>query len=59
MATFAKLVNLLHIASGPDRGFESYYGSLVRGSVQGIPSAFEARRDFERMRQSLDATMLY
>lgn len=36
-----------------DMPFESYYGSLLRDQQEGGPSAQEARRDFENIRQSM------
>jgi hypothetical protein len=37
-----------------DRGFETYYGQLVRAQELGGPTASEARRDFMTARRPMD-----
>lgn len=36
-----------------DAGFENYYGMIVRNQAEGGPSAAEARRDYESVRDSI------
>lgn len=36
-----------------DRLFETYYGSVLRENQEGGPSAQEARRDFQQIRETL------
>jgi hypothetical protein len=37
-----------------DRGFENYYGAIVRNQEIGGPTASEARRDFMAARRPMD-----
>jgi hypothetical protein len=59
MTTISKLVSLLHVGTAPDRGFENYYGALVRLSNQGVPSATEARRDYDRLRLTANGLVYF
>jgi hypothetical protein len=42
-----------------DSGFETYYGSLVRQTPEGGPSASEARRDFRAVRESIGRVIIF
>lgn len=59
MTKFGRLVNYLTMIPGRDSAFESYYGSLVLARQEGIPSASEARRDYEPVRKVIDRVIVY
>ena len=42
-----------------DSSFESYYGSIARNATVGGPSATEARRDFQAIRDSIERIAVY
>ncbi len=42
-----------------DVTFENYYGSILRDRQEGGPSAQEARRDFENIRQTVSRITVY
>lgn len=42
-----------------DSTFETYYGSILRDRQEGGPSAQEARRDFEGIRQTISRIGVY
>jgi hypothetical protein len=53
METFKKFIGSLR--GGPNTNdFESYYGMIVRTQQTGGPSASEARRDYQTVRNSLN-----
>ncbi|MCA1668332.1 MAG: hypothetical protein LC793_13255 [Thermomicrobia bacterium] len=37
-----------------DGSFNDYYGRILRGGGEGLPSATEARKDLERARQATE-----
>lgn len=59
MSKFGKLMHYLVMMPGRDSAFETYYGSLVMGRQDGIPSAAEARRDYEPVRKLMDRVIVY
>lgn len=59
MSAFAKLMRLLTPTRSRDYEFETYYGSLVLRSQEGVPSAEEARRDYEPVRRIIDRATIY
>jgi hypothetical protein len=42
-----------------DSLFQSYYGNLISRGQDGGPSAQEARRDFEGIRETISRTSIY
>lgn len=59
MSKFGKLMNYLVMIPGRDSAFETYYGSLVLGRQDGVPSASEARRDYEPVRKVMDRVVVF
>lgn len=58
MTRFARFMGYFRTSTA-DAGFESYYGSLIRGRQDGVPSAAEARRDFRSVRRIMDKAIIY
>jgi hypothetical protein len=54
MTTFRKFIENLRSGVPTDNDFESYYGMIVRNQDNGGPSAAEARRDYQTVRESLN-----
>lgn len=54
MNLFARMIRSIQESSIHDRGFESYYGAIIRGQQDGGPTASEARRDFMAARRPMD-----
>lgn len=54
MKLFTRMFRSLHESSLMDKGFETYYGQLVRAQQTGGPTASEARRDFMAARRPMD-----
>ena len=54
MNLFTRMIRSIQESSLLDRGFENYYGALVRSQDAGGPTASEARRDFMAARRSMD-----
>lgn len=54
MNLFTRIIRSLQEAALFDRGFENYYGALVRTEQAGGPTASEARRDFMAARRPMD-----
>jgi hypothetical protein len=54
MTTFKKFFETLRSGVPSDNGFETYYGMIVRNQGNGGPSAAEARRDYQTVRESLN-----
>jgi hypothetical protein len=54
MNLFTRMIRSLQQSSIMDRGFENYYGAIVRSQEHGGPTASEARRDFLAARRSMD-----
>ena len=54
MNLFTRMFRSLQESAILDRGFESYYGALVRSQDNGGPTASEARRDFNAARRPMD-----
>jgi hypothetical protein len=42
-----------------DSPFETYYGSILQDRQEGGPSAQEARRDFEHIRETMSRISVY
>jgi hypothetical protein len=42
-----------------DSPFETYYGSILRDRQDGGPSAEEARRDFQHIRETVSRISVY
>ena len=59
MTRFSKLMHYLTMIPGRDTAFETYYGSLVMDRQVGVPSAAEARRDYEPVRKIMDRVIVY
>lgn len=56
---FNKISNFFRGGFSGDPTFETYYGQIMRGRQDGVPSAQEARRDFENIRRVLDKATIY
>ncbi len=54
MNLFSRMFRSIQASSLRDRGFESYYGAIVRNQETGGPTASEARRDFVAAHRPLD-----
>ena len=54
MNLFSRMIRSLQASALLDKGFESYYGSLVRMQENGGPTASEARRDFMAARRPME-----
>jgi hypothetical protein len=54
MNLFSRMIRSIQESSILDRGFETYYGQLVRAQELGGPTASEARRDFMAARRPMD-----
>ena len=54
MNLFSRMIRSLQESAILDRGFENYYGQIVRAQELGGPSASEARRDFLAARRPMD-----
>ena len=54
MNLFTRMFRSLQESAILDRGFETYYGALVRSQDNGGPTASEARRDFIAARRPMD-----
>jgi hypothetical protein len=54
MNLFTRMIRSLQESALLDRGFETYYGALVRSQEAGGPTASEARRDFMAARRPVD-----
>jgi hypothetical protein len=44
---------------GGDNLFQTYYGTLLQERNEGGPNAQEARRDFEKIRESVSRLSVY
>lgn len=54
MNAITRFVRSLRSQPTIDSSFETYYGSVARNSAVGGPSASEARRDFQAIRESIE-----
>jgi len=54
MNLFTRMIRSIQESTILDRGFENYYGALVRNQDHGGPTASEARRDFNAARRPMD-----
>ncbi len=54
MKLFSRMFRSIQESSMLDKGFESYYGAIVRTQETGGPTASEARRDFIAAHRPLD-----
>ncbi len=54
MKLITRMFRSIQESSILDRGFENYYGALVRSQDNGGPTASEARRDFNAARRPMD-----
>ena len=54
MNLFSRMIRSLQESSLLDRGFENYYGAIIRTQEIGGPTASEARRDFLAARRPMD-----
>jgi len=54
MNLFTRMIRSIQESSILDRGFESYYGAIIRTTQDGGPTAAEARRDFMAARRPVD-----
>ena len=54
MNLFTRMIRSIQESALLDRGFENYYGAIVRSQETGGPTASEARRDFIAARRSMD-----
>jgi len=54
MNLFTRMIRSIQESSILDRGFESYYGAVIRNQQVGGPTAAEARRDFNAARRPMD-----
>lgn len=59
MSRMSKLVRYFTDGRGRDLGFETYYGSLIMRRSDGVPTAAEARRDYESVRRLMDRAIVY
>lgn len=59
MSRMSRIVKALSLGRGRDIEFENYYGSLIATRRDGVPSATEARRDYEVVRRNLDRAILF
>jgi len=58
MNRFKKLIRSI-TSEISDSDFENYYGMLVRNQVEGGPSADEARRDYNAVREAMVRTGMF
>ena len=54
MNLFTRMFRSLQESAILDRGFENYYGALIRSQDNGGPTASEALRDFNAARRPMD-----
>ena len=54
MNLFSRMIRSIKESSVLDRGFETYYGQIIRAQEIGGPTASEARRDFLAARRPVD-----
>lgn len=54
MKLFTRMIRSLQESALLDRGFENYYGAIVRKQEMGGPTASEARRDFMAAHRPMD-----
>lgn len=59
MSAIAKFVQRLATRNSRDLGFEQYYGAIVMSERDGVPSAAEARRDFEPVRRVMERAIIF
>ena len=59
MNAFKKMIVSMRGTMSADAGFEAYYGTLMRNLPVGGPSAAEARRDFQTVRETLNRVTIF
>ncbi|RIK45904.1 MAG: hypothetical protein DCC58_04985 [Chloroflexi bacterium] len=59
MTSFKRIFESLRRGMQVDSSFETYYGSLIRNSDSGNPTASEARRDFATLRSQVDRSLIF
>lgn len=59
MSRLNKLVRFLTPRRGRDTEFETYYLSVLMSRGEGVPSAEEARRDYEPVRRVIDRAVIF
>ncbi|MDI3339398.1 MAG: hypothetical protein QJR03_02580 [Sphaerobacter sp.] len=59
MSKLSRWVRFLTSSPARDLEFEAYYGALLLTQRDGVPSAEEARRDYEPVRRVLDRAVIF